>query len=108
MIFIYCFGCHLEAAYETPKESKASVKIFDSTESFETCVCDASENPKMNSVEYEEIAANFERVLHGLLQQNYSVTSDVYFDMFIKHLSNKTASGIGKGNVLLLLNQIDD
>lgn len=55
----------------------------------------ASENVIMDSVEYDEIAVNFERVLNGLLQQNYNVTSDVYFDMFIKHLSSKDASGVG-------------
>lgn len=53
----------------------------------------------MNSAEYDEIAINFERVLDGLLQQNYNVTNDVYFDMFVKHLSSKNASGIGKNNV---------
>lgn len=53
----------------------------------------------MNSAEYDEIAINFERVLDGLLQQNYNVTNDVYFDMFVKHLSSKNASGIGEHNV---------
>lgn len=52
----------------------------------------------MDSVESDEIAVNFERVLNGLLQQNYNVTSDVYFDMFIKHLSSKDASGVGTAN----------
>lgn len=50
----------------------------------------------MNPIEYDEVAVNFERVLKGLLQQNYNVTSDVYFDMFIKHLSSKNADGIGE------------
>lgn len=55
----------------------------------------------MNSAEYDEIAVNFERVLNGLLQRNYNVTSDVYFDMFIKHLSSKNAHGIGGGDFVL-------
>lgn len=55
----------------------------------------------MNSAEYDELAVNFERVLNGLLQQNYNVTSDVYFDMFIKHLSSKNAYGIGEADLML-------
>lgn len=58
----------------------------------------ATKNEIMDSAEHDELAVNFERVLNGLLQQNYNVTSDVYFDMFIKHLSSKNASGVGEGN----------
>lgn len=36
----------------------------------------------------------FKRVLNGLLKQDYNVTNDVYFEMFITHLSGKGGEGM--------------
>lgn len=48
---------------------------------------------EMETTALNDIADKFESVLNGLLKKNYNVTNDVYFDMFITHLSDKSNEG---------------
>lgn len=41
-----------------------------------------------------DVSDKFKLVLNGLLNQDYIVTNDVYFEMFITHLSGKGGEGM--------------
>lgn len=47
----------------------------------------------MESGSLNEVRDKFKRVLNGLLKRDYNVSNDVYFEMFITHLSGKNGEG---------------